>query len=337
MQALRMLGQPLVAALGLAVCATLASVAGPATLAQAAPPASVTTQVPGYYRATVGSVDVTALYDGFADLPAALLKGMQAPEIQTLLARMFVQSAPAVQTAVNAYLVHTGEHLVLIDTGAAQCFGPTLGQMLNNLRAAGYQPQDVDTVLLTHMHPDHLCGLLDAQGQPAFPNATVQAAQADADFWLNEQIAQGAPQSAQGMFALARKSVAPYQAAGRFKTFADGQQQLLPGISAVLSRGHTPGHTSYRVSSKGRELLVWGDIVHSHAVQFAHPEVSIEFDTDGKQAIATRKALFQQAAQQGWMIAGAHLPFPGLGHIRHDKHGYAWVPTEFGPVRNERR
>lgn len=326
--------RPLLASLGLALLASAATV--PST-ALAAPPASVTAQVPGFYRATVGDFDVTALYDGFAELPAALLKGMQAKEIQDLLARMFVQSTPAVQTAVNAYLVHTGQHLVLVDTGAAQCFGPTLGQTLANLRAAGYQPQDVDTVLLTHLHPDHLCGLLDAQGQPAFPNATVLAAQADADFWLSEKTAQAAPQGMQGMFAMARKSAAPYQAAGRFKTFADGQQQLLPGISAVPSRGHTPGHTSYMVSSKGRELLVWGDIVHSHAVQFTHPEVSIEFDTDQKQAIATRKTLFRQAAQQGWMIAGAHLPFPGLGHIRHDKHGYAWVPVEFGPVRNERR
>jgi len=316
--------------------ALLAGVALPAADALAAPP-SLTTQVPGFYRSTVGDFDVTALYDGFVDLPAALLKGMQAKEIQELLARMFVQSAPAVQTAVNAFLIHTGEHLVLVDSGAAQCFGPTLGQILGNLRAAGYQPQDVDTVLLTHLHPDHLCGLLDDKGQPAFPNATVLAAQADADFWLSEKTAQAAPQGMQGMFAMARKSAAPYQAAGRFKTFADGQQQLLPGISAVSSRGHTPGHTSYMVSSKGRELLVWGDIVHSHAVQFTHPEVSIEFDTDQKQAIATRKTLFQQAAKQGWMIAGAHLPFPGLGHIRQDSHGYAWVPTEFGPVRNERR
>lgn len=331
---LRPVIRPLLASLGMAWLATFAA---PALQAHAAPPASITAQVPGYYRATVGDFDVTALYDGFAELPAALLKGMQAKEVQDLLARMFVQSAPAVQTAVNAYLIHTGEHLVLVDTGAAQCFGPTLGQTLAHLRAAGYQPQDVDTVLLTHLHPDHLCGLLDAQGQRAFPNATVLAAQADADFWLNEKTAQAAPQAMQGMFAMARQSVAPYQAAGRFKTFADGQQHLLPGISALPSRGHTPGHTSYKVSSKGRELLVWGDIVHSHAVQFAHPEVSIEFDTDPKQAIATRQALFQQAAQQGWMIAGAHLPFPGLGHIRQDAKGYAWVPVEFGPVRNERR
>lgn len=334
MSPLRPVIRPLLASLGMALLATFAT---PALQAHAAPPASITAQVPGYYRTTVGDFDVTALYDGFAELPAALLKGMQAKEVQDLLARMFVQSAPAVQTAVNAYLIHTGEHLVLVDTGAAQCFGPTLGQTLAHLRAAGYQPQDVDTVLLTHLHPDHLCGLLDAQGQRAFPNATVLAAQADADFWLNEKTAQAAPQAMQGMFAMARQSAAPYQTAGRFKTFADGQQHLLPGISALPSRGHTPGHTSYKVSSKGRDLLVWGDIVHSHAVQFAHPEVSIEFDTDPKQAIATRKALFQQVAQQGWMIAGAHLPFPGLGHIRQDAKGYAWVPVEFGPVRNERR
>ncbi len=330
----RWLARPLAAVA--AAAALLAGMALPAAPALAAPP-SLTTQVPGYYRASLGEFDVTALYDGFVDLPTSLLKGIQAADMQSLLARMFVTHTPGVQTAVNAYLIHTGEHLVLVDTGAAQCFGPTVGQMLSNLRAAGYQPQDVDTVLLTHLHPDHLCGLLDAQGQPAFPKAKVLAAQADADFWLNEKVADAAPKDKQGFFQLARQAVAPYQASGRFQTFAAGTQQLLPGISAVPSQGHTPGHTSYLVSSKSRQLLVWGDIVHSHAVQFAHPEVSLEFDTDAKQAIATRRALFQEASKQGWMIAGAHLPFPGLGRVRQDGKRYAWVPVEFGPVRAERR
>nr|WP_247652849.1 hypothetical protein [Ideonella aquatica] len=107
----------------------------------------------------------------------------------------------------------------------------------------------------------------------------------------------------------------------------------MPGLSVVPTHGHTPGHSSFLFSSKGRQLLVWGDVVHSHAVQFAHPEVSLEFDVNQKQAIATRKALFQRAAQAGWQIAGAHLPFPGLGRIRQDAKGYAWVPVEFGPIR----
>jgi len=303
--------------------------------AVAAAPAQIKTQVPGYYRHAVGELEVTALYDGYVDLDSKLLKGIQADQVQTLLARMFLADIKGVQTAVNAYLVNTGDHLVLVDAGAASCFGPTLGKVLDNVRAAGYSPDAIDTVLLTHMHPDHLCGLQGADGKIAFPKATVWAAQEDADFWLSEKIAAAAPEGNQPFFKMARDTMAQYQAAGSFRTFKAGDA-LLPGVSAMPTHGHTPGHTSYLFSSKSKNLLIWGDIVHSHAVQFLHPDVSIEFDTDQKAAIATRKALFEKAARQGWGIAGAHLPFPGLGHIRKDAKGYAWVPVEFGPIRSDR-
>lgn len=315
------------AALTLAALGTLA--------AHAAAPAQVKSQVPGFYRYAVGDFEVTALYDGYVDLGTQLLKGMRADHIQSLLARMFIENSKGVQTAVNAYLIHTGEHLILVDAGAAGCFGPTLGQVADNVRAAGYQPEAVDSVLLTHLHPDHLCGVLDKAGRPAFPNATVWAAQEDVDFWLSETIAAAAPEGNQPFFKMARDAAAPYLAAGRFRAFKPGDD-LLPGVSVVTSHGHTPGHSSYLFASKGKNLLVWGDIVHSHSVQFMHPEVSLEFDVDQKQAIATRKALFERAAKAGWGIAGAHLPFPGLGHIRKDAKGYAWVPVEFGPIRSDR-
>ncbi|MEY2893796.1 MAG: hypothetical protein RJA98_3704 [Pseudomonadota bacterium] len=316
----------------LALTAGLFSLAPPAL---AAAPTAVTSQVPGYFRQGLGDFQITALYDGYVDLAPQLLKGMAPEQIQTLLARMFIANSKGTQTAVNAYLVHTGSNLVLIDAGAAQCFGPTLGQIQANIRAAGYTPEQVDTVLLTHLHPDHLCGLLDAKGQPAFPNATVHAAANEAAFWLDPKIAAAAPEGNQPFFKMARDSVAPYQAAQRFKTYAPGDA-LVPGISVLPSPGHTPGHSSYVLSSKGQNALIWGDIVHSHAVQFAHPEVAIEFDTDPAQAIATRRGLFERAASEGWWIGGAHLPFPGLGHVRKDPAGYAWVPIEFGPLRSDR-
>ncbi|NSL54705.1 MBL fold metallo-hydrolase [Uliginosibacterium aquaticum] len=303
--------------------------------ALAAPPAQLKTQVPGFYRYAVGDFEVTALYDGYVDLDSKLLKGMRAQQIQSLMARMFMQDSKGVQTAVNAYLVHTGERLILVDAGSASCFGPTLGRVLENVRAAGYAPEAVDTVLLTHMHPDHMCGLLGADGKPAFTRATVWAAQEDADFWLSEKIAAAAPEGNQPFFRMAREAVAPYQAAGTFRTFKAGEA-IVAGVSVLPTHGHTPGHSSYLLTSGTQKLLVWGDIVHNHAVQFMHPEVSLEFDTDQKKAIATRKALFAQAAKAGWGIAGAHLPFPGLGRIRKDAQGYAWVPVEFGPIRSDR-
>jgi glyoxylase-like metal-dependent hydrolase (beta-lactamase superfamily II) len=319
----------LLAVTALACCTTLSS------YALAGAPEKKLTQVPGFYRVGLGDVEVTALYDGYVDLDSKLLKGASAKELQSLLARMFIYNSKGTQTAVNAYLVNTGTNLVLIDAGAAKCFGPTLGNIQNNIIAAGYELAQVDTVLLTHLHPDHACGLLTNDGKPAFPNADVRVAKAEADFWLSENIAAKAPKDNQPFFKMARDSVAPYASIGKFKTFNVGDT-LVEGLSAVPTNGHTPGHTSYVVSSKSQSLIFWGDIVHSYAVQFVKPEVAIEFDTDSPKAIITRKKLFADAAKNKLWVAGAHLPFPGIGHVRTEPKGYAWVPVEFGPIRTDR-
>ncbi|MCY1271524.1 Metallo-beta-lactamase superfamily protein [compost metagenome] len=307
----------------------------PLTTALAAPVAKQQTQVPGYYRMAVGDLEITALYDGYVDLGTNLLKGASAEDIQGLLARMFIESSKGVQTAVNAYLVNTGKHLVLVDSGSSKCFGPTLGGILGNLKAAGYQPEQVDSVLLTHLHPDHACGLLDANGKPAFANATVFVSQDEAGYWLNPDVAAKAPADSKQFFDMAQNAVAPYKAAGKLKTFAAGDA-LVEGVSAAPSPGHTPGHSGYLFSSKGQNLLVWGDVMHSHATQFANPEIAIEFDVDSPRAIASRKQVFADAARDKLWVAGAHLPFPGLGHVRSEGKGYAWVPAEYGPIRNDR-
>lgn len=301
-------------------------------VAHAEPPAQQKTQVPGYYRMKLGDFEVTALFDGTTDLNVKLLKGGSTKEIENLLARMFVSTTPGMQTAVNAFLIHTGDHLVLVDTGTAKFFGPALGAILDNIRASGYDPAQIDTVLLTHLHPDHAAGLLTPDGKVAFPNADVRASQAEAAYWLDEQIAAKAPEGAQPMFKLARDSVAPYKAAGHFKPYTPGET-LFPGVSVMPAVGHTPGHSAYLFTSKDQNLLVWGDIVHSHATQFAKPDIAIEFDTDSKQAIATRKKIFADAAKNKYWVAGMHLPFPGIGHVRTEGSGYAWVPVEFSPIR----
>lgn len=297
----------------------------------AAPPPQKT-QVPGFYRLMLGGFEVTALYDGFIDLDSALLTNTSPQEVQSLLARQFLKG-PKVQTAVNAYLIHTGERLVLVDAGAAGRFGPTLGRIVDNLRAAGYDPAQIDTVLVTHLHGDHVNGLVSADGQAVFPNAVVWSARAESDYWLNEETAARAPRDAQPFFAMAREAAAPYRQAGRWQTF-EHDRELLPGISAIAAPGHTPGHTAYLVESAGQRLLVWGDVVHNHAVQFARPHVAIEFDTDKKQAVATRRQLFARAAREKLLVAGMHLPFPGIGHVRLEgRRHFAWVPVEFGPLR----
>lgn len=301
----------------------------PAPALAAAP--QVKTQVPGYYRLMVGKTEVTALFDGAVQLDSSLLKNATPKEIQSLLARMFA-THPKMQTGVNAFLINTGDKLVLIDTGAAKLFGPTLGQVLENLKAAGYTADQVDTVLITHLHGDHMGGLIGADGKPAFPNAEVRVSKADADFWLSPEVAAKVPADKQPFFKMARDVAAPLIAAGKWKTFAEGDE-LVPGFKAVPAPGHTPGHTAYLLESEGQKLLLWGDLVHSTAVQFAKPSVTIEFDVDQKQAAESRRKLFKQSAADKNLVAGAHLPFPGVGHVRADGKGYAWVPVEFGPVK----
>ncbi|MBI5593263.1 MAG: MBL fold metallo-hydrolase [Deltaproteobacteria bacterium] len=305
---------------------------GLSTFVQAEAP-QVQTQVPGYYRIQLGQFEITALYDGAIELDTKLLKNTGAVDLQRLLSRMFVGS-PKMQTAVNAYLINTGSHLVLVDTGAAKLFGPSLGNVPQNMKAAGYEPDQVDTVLITHMHGDHIGGLNDADGKPLFPKASIWVSQADNDFWLSQKIADSAPTKAQPFFKMARDTAAPYLASGQWKTFEEGSE-LVPGIRAVKANGHTPGHTAYSVESEGQKLLIWGDLVHAHAVQFARPGVSIEFDIDQKQAIATRRNIFKTVAADKSLVAGMHLPFPGMGHVRMDARGrYTWVPIEFGPLQN---
>jgi glyoxylase-like metal-dependent hydrolase (beta-lactamase superfamily II) len=299
-------------------------------LAQA--PTQVATQVPGYYRLAVGDYEVTALFDGYNDLSPNLLNGLTQSQILALLARRSIET-PGVQTAFNAFLVNTGKQLILVDTGAGQCIGDTAGMLAANMKASGYQPEQVDTILLTHLHLDHVCGLVDDKRQPVFANATVYAAKAEADYWLDPQAMAKAPAGAKEFFRIAQDSAAPYVAAGRFKTFAAGQSPVPGIVDAELEAGHTPGSTTYRFTSQGQSILFMGDLVHNLAVQFEHPEVSIRFDVDSQQAIKSRDKVFTDAATSKIWVTAAHLPFPGVGHITAVDGHFQWVPIEYGPYK----
>ncbi|WP_435036014.1 MBL fold metallo-hydrolase [Pseudomonas neuropathica] len=290
------------------------------------------TQVPGYFRLALGDYEVTALFDGYNDLSPKLLQGMSQGQIRALLARRSIET-PGVQTAFNAFLVNTGKQLILVDSGAGQCIGETAGQLLANMRAAGYQPEQVDTILLTHLHLDHVCGLVDAHKQALFTNATVYAAKAEADYWLDPAALAKAPAGAKEFFKIAQDSTAAYVAAGRFKTFAAGQSPLPGLVEATLEAGHTPGSTTYRFTSQNQSIVFMGDLVHNLAVQFEHPEVSIGFDVNSAQAINARQAVFSAAVASKTWVTAAHLPFPGIGHITAQGKHFQWVPVEYGPYK----
>ena len=287
----------------------------------------VKTQAPGFYRMPLGDFEVTALSDGSVKLPMGkLLVDADPSKIRQGLERNYL--GETVDTSVNAYLVNAGSKLVLIDTGAAGLFGPTLGNLLANMRAAGYRPEQVDEVYITHMHGDHVGGLMAGTSR-AFPNATLRLDKRDTDYWLSEANMNAAPADAKGFFQGAMLSANPYLAAGKLRPF-EGNTELVPGVRAQAAYGHTPGHTIYVVESKGEKLVLLGDLMHVAAVQFDNPGVAIQFDSDQAAAARQRQLAFADAASNGHMIGASHLSFPGIGRLRTAGSGsYTYVPLNW--------
>ena len=219
----------------------------------------------------------------------------------------------------------------MVDAGAAGLFGPTLGNLLANLKASGYEPEQIDEIYITHMHGDHVGGLM-AGDKLAFPNAIVRGDQHDADYWLSEANMNKAAAGDKGGFQGAMASVNPYVKAAKYKSFS-GNTELVPGVKALVRHGHTPGHATYVVESKGEKLVLWGDLMHVAAVQFENPAVTIKFDSDSKAAAAQRKIAFAEAAKQGYLVGATHISFPGLGRLRASGSGYIWVPINYTPIR----
>jgi len=290
-------------------------------------------QAPGFFRYALGKLVVTALYDGYVTLDPMSLSGITDEERRSDLAKQLLPTRGALDTSVNAFLVHTGDRLILIDAGSAHFAGPGMGRLLDNIDAAGYKPEDVDTVLLTHMHPDHIGGITNDSGSAIFTHATVWAHQDDASFWLDNRLADTLAEDQRPFFRIAQEAAAPYLASGRFKTFAPGDD-LIPGLVAIVEApGHTPGHTAFMVTSAGEKMLFWGDISHLPSIQLPHPEATIELDVYPEMAIASRERVLAAAAEEGYVIGAAHLPFPGIGRVRKEETaGYSWVSVEYAAL-----
>src|SRR5712691_11893603 len=285
-------------------------------------------QAPGFYRLKVGDLEVTALYDGTGVFDPHWLNGTKATMDGVVQA---LHEDPHMLDVVDTgFLVNTGKQLILVDAGARAWWGGgVLGRLAGSLRSAGYTPEEVDLVLVTHLHSDHVGCLTTQDGKRVFPNADVYVAKTESDFWLSPDIAAKAPKDAQPFFQSAQAIAAPYIQAGKWHTFS-GSETIVDGMQLVPLSGHTPGHTGYEFSSKGQRILFWGDNVHAQRVQLQHPEVTAIFDIDQTAAAATRQQLLPKLAREDVLIAVPHSSFfPPLGRLRKEGSGYSWAPVVF--------
>jgi glyoxylase-like metal-dependent hydrolase (beta-lactamase superfamily II) len=267
----------------------------------------------------IGDITVTPLSDGVLTTSLDVVLGMEPDEKERLAGLKTTDPLPI---AVNAFLLECGGRRALIDAGAGHTMGPTLGKLPDHLRALAVAPEEIETIFLTHLHPDHSNGLIDDAGRPHYPNAELIVHETEAAFWLDRDETSAPNDRIRRGIANNRLSTAPYR--DRLRTVPDGE--AMPGISAVLMPGHTPGHTGWLIQSGQDGLLIWGDLVHLAAIQIPRPDTGLVYDVDPQMACATRKRMFDRIAADKLRVAGAHMDFPGFGAIVRKGTGFAFEP-----------
>jgi glyoxylase-like metal-dependent hydrolase (beta-lactamase superfamily II) len=294
----------------------------------AAPP--VGRQHPGIYRHKIGSYELTALYDGtwFRKIDEKFVRNASAAEVEKALTDSFLQPG-IVPTPFTALLVNTGAKLILIDTGTGGQLGPTTGHMMGALAAAGVQPSQIDTILISHFHPDHINGIKDKDGRKVFANAEILVPAPEWAHWMDDARMNAAPEPARGGFLNVRRIFRDI--AGEVTRFEPGKE-VAPGIASIAAYGHTPGHTVYVVASGRQSMLMLGDTTNHPWLFARNPHWQGAFDTDGAMAVETRKRLLDRAAADRMLVQGYHFPFPASGHIAKTASGYEVVPVMWQPM-----
>jgi glyoxylase-like metal-dependent hydrolase (beta-lactamase superfamily II) len=280
---------------------------------------------PGFYRFKLGAIEITVVSDGMLAFPAETLWGDRAEDARGLLTSTF-QTARPVGLQINTILVDTGDKLVLIDAGCGvDKFQKTAGGLLGNLAAAGYAPSDIDMILLTHAHFDHLWGISDHENASlVFPSAEFVASETEVAFWSDPELASKLPPAQQP-----RVTQANLKLASPRMRLIKGVAEVAPGVTTFDTPGHTPGHISVSISTGSEELLLNGDVVVNSAVSFLHPEWPFGFDIDVPLATKTRMAFLDRAAADKTLVGSYHLPFPGFGHVAREASGYRWLPADW--------
>lgn len=257
----------------------------------------------------VGDIKVTMIGDGFMPATSDILPTVDEDQFQAALKDAGLP-AGTYPNAINAFVLEIGGAVHLIDAGGAGMM-PSVGLLAERLPQAGYSADQVKSLIVTHLHPDHILGATNDDGA-AFPNAEMIVSEADHAFWTNPDIKAGAPDEAKMYFDMAVGAVNAY--GDRLRLFS-GDADVMTGVTAVPLPGHTPGHCGMAISSNGEDLLIWSDIVHMQYLQFADPDVTVAFDIDPDAAAATRKKIFDQVATDRLRIAGMHLQYPGVGYV----------------------
>ncbi|TPL85061.1 MBL fold metallo-hydrolase [Mesorhizobium sp. B2-3-12] len=276
-------------------------------------------QTPGVYRRKVGDAMVTVINDGFLDIPMAILRGTERGDMEALMREHFHEGGP--RLTVNAFVIETDANTMLVDAGGGSTTVYSMGQLPRNLSAAGFKLSDFDTVLLTHIHPDHSSGLMDESGKPLFPRADIIVHRDDFDFWSDTER-RGRSAAAVPYTGSADALLSSHR--GRFHTTQGGE--VMPGITQLPLPGHTPGHSGYQLESAGQTLVMWGDTVHVPELQIPLPQITSEFDVDEALAAENRRKIFNHVASGRLLVTGGHLHLPGFAHLVKAGDGFRLVP-----------
>lgn len=264
----------------------------------------------------IGDATVSLITDGAISFPPDTFPDTPPEHVGALL---HAAGTDHIQTNFNATLIRTAGKVVLIDAGPRDLFGPTCGHLPDGLTELGVAPEDVDTLLATHLHPDHIAGMITSDGAAVFANATLHVTAAEHDFWSNPAHFAGALAGIAGWGELARAVLAAY---GDRLVIAGPTTDIAPGLSIFYLPGHTPGHCGWRLDSGGTQLVHVGDIVHAPALQVADPNIGTAFDLDRDTARATRKRLLDELATDGALFTGGHFLSPAFQKVARKGDGY---------------
>lgn len=287
-------------------------------------------QGPGAYRYNVGDFQLTALYDGIWYVPIddSFVRNAKADEVDAALTAAFLQPR-VLPVSFTALLVNTGTRLVLIDTGTAGQIADTAGVMLDNLKVSGVEPAQIDTILISHFHPDHIDGIKTKDGAKVFPNAEIWVPEPEWAFWMNDANVGRYSGSVHRYFLNARRIFSDISS--EVQRFKPGTE-VSPGIVSIAAYGHTPGHTAFSIHSGNQSLMVMSDTARNPYLFVRHPEWQPMFDMDGPDAATARRTMLDRAAADRMLVAAYHFPFPACGHIVRNGAGFEFEPAMWSPL-----